>query len=185
MSVLKSFLVCVAVLAAFMMVTGLFLPSAWHVDRSILIEASPETIHRYVATPALWAEWCPWPGDGASPAVGFAGPASGVGAALLWDGEESGGGSLTITHSDPRRGVAYDLRTESPSLEAVGSLALSPEAGGTRVTWSSSGDVGGNPFRRFLTLCYGGLMGPRFERGLADLKRRVESDAAARVPLSL
>lgn len=179
MSVLKSFLVCLAVLVAFVMATGLFLPSAWYVDRSILIEAPPEAIHRYVATPNLWAEWCPWTRGGEAPAIGFAGPQTGAGAALLWDGETSGGGSLTITESDPRRGVAYDLRIGKLGIEAVGALVFSPEPSGTRVTWSSSGDVGGNPFRRFFVLCYGGLMGPDFERGLAGLKRRVESDIAS------
>jgi Polyketide cyclase / dehydrase and lipid transport len=154
---------------------GLFLPRDWSVERSIVIQASPETIHPWVDSPAKWKEWFDFSEMGEM-AVEVSGPASGVGATYVWTSPASNG-RMTIVESDPKTGVRFDEAIESDSINAHGSILFAAEGAATRVTWSDKGDpdalppVIGGLFRGMLNAS----IGSAFEKGLANLKTKVEA----------
>jgi hypothetical protein len=63
------------------------------------------------------------------------------------------------------------FRLEMEGFEPFeGIFAYERTAAGTRVTWTDRGDVGGNPLMRWMALAMDPMMGPTFEKGLADLE---------------
>jgi hypothetical protein len=57
-------------------------------------------------------------------------------------------------------------------------ILLDPVNGSTRVTWSFHADFGFSPVMRWVGLFFDGLIGPDYERGLANLKVLAEQAAA-------
>lgn len=152
---------------------GLLLPSAYHVERSIVIAADAPAIHAFVGNLRRWPEWTPWQDEDPSIRIEQGAITSGVGAHQSWTGD-SGSGELTITESSPERGARYDLSFDEGAFESKSALLYSPEGATTRVTWQMSGDAGMNLFRRYFGVMMDGLVGPMFESGLEKLKSAAE-----------
>jgi hypothetical protein len=55
-----------------------------------------------------------------------------------------------------------------------GSLELIPQADGTKVVWIDAGDLGMNPLNRWFGVFLDKLIGPDFEKGLANIAKKVE-----------
>ena len=80
---------------------------------------------------------------------------------------------MTITTQSTTK-VAYSLEFPDMGTKSNGSVELVADAGGTRVVWVDAGDLGNNPVNRWFGLFLEKIIGPDFERGLANLKRLVE-----------
>jgi Polyketide cyclase / dehydrase and lipid transport len=144
-------------LGVFLLV-GLVLPRGWRVERAVVIAGPPERISPWLSDLHRWQDWSVWT-KAMDPSVRHAywGPEQGVGAGWSWLGLTMGRGKVTITSADPRRGVTLDEAIESDQVNAHASLTLTPEAGGTRVTWVDEGEL---PL-------LGGYFRPRVEARLA------------------
>jgi carbon monoxide dehydrogenase subunit G len=151
---------------------GLLLSPRWEVERSRVIAAPPEAIHPHVDDLAKWPAWSPFEKQDPAMTIEIGTPSSGVGARRSWKSESMGNGSQTIVASDPKKGVAFDLQMEGFPVFR-GEFAFEPAEGGTKVTWSDRGDVGGNPIHRWFALFSDSLMGETFDKGLADLETAV------------
>jgi len=179
MKVLKIVLVVALVLAVLVVGIGLALPRDWNVERSILIQAPPSKIHPWVEAPSRWNDWFAWEEMKSDPTykVWTSGPEKGVGATYQWTGDAAGRGRIVITSSDPASGVYLDEWIEAdPAGEknASGTIVYTAADGGaTRVTWSDQGKlppvVGG-----FVRGLVSDAIGQAFEKGLANLKTKVE-----------
>jgi hypothetical protein len=76
----------------------------------------------------------------------------------------------------PRERVEYELLLPAFNLRSLGVIAFEPgAAGATRVTWTNSGEVGGNPLKHYLAAAMDHMMGPDLEQGLANLKAVAEA----------
>ena len=147
---------------------GMLLAPKWEVTRSRVIAAPPEAIHAYVGDLAKWPAWSPFEKEDPAIVIECGQPSSGVGAKRSWRSEKVGNGSQTIVASDPAKGVMILLEIEGfPSFDVE--FVYAPVAGGTNVTWSDRGDVGGNPLNRWFAKMMGPMLGGSFEKGLADL----------------
>jgi hypothetical protein len=56
-----------------------------------------------------------------------------------------------------------------------GTMTLAPDGDGVKVTWLDAGDLGMNPLFRWFGLFIEHMIGPDFEKGLANLKRVAEA----------
>ncbi len=160
-------------------VVGLLLPRQWHVEQSIVINASPEHIHPLVNDLKLWQSWAAWTRD-MDPEVKneYGGPASGVGAWWAWQGPKMGLGKMTITKSDVASGVWVDEMIETrEAVNAHGSLTWTQEGGGTKVTWVDTGTL--PPMGGYFVGMINDMLGNNFEQGLKNLKAEVEKRRAA------
>lgn len=180
MRLLKRLALALGALLALVLLVGMFLPSTWHTERSIEIEASPSTLLSLVDTPRRWMDWAPWNKERyPKMSVTYEGPERGVGAGWSWTGEDSGKGRMTMRTSDPDRGVEFDLQFEDYN-PAKGALLFRSEGDRTTVTWSMSGDSGNNPVARCFALLMDSMLQKDFDAGLTKLKALAEAQETTR-----
>lgn len=153
-------------------------PSEYRVSRSTLIAAPPGAVFAAVDDFHKWEGWSPWAKLDPGMKVTYSGPASGMGAVYSWVGNDQvGEGRMTILESHPAELVRIKLEFIKPFASTANTeFALKPTNGGTTVEWTMSGE---NDFMS-KAMCFfmGGMdkmVGPDFEKGLAQMKSAVES----------
>ena len=70
---------------------GLLLPSTTHVERSVVIERSPEQVFATLDSFERFNAWSPWAEYDPQARYTFEGPAQGVGARMRWVGNQAVG----------------------------------------------------------------------------------------------
>lgn len=172
---LKTVVLVLGAVMLLIILVGFFLPTRWSVSRSVVIEAAPAEIHPHVENFRQWQAWVNW--DAASDPslkIEYEGPESGVGAVYRWQGQKMGRGELTITESNPEKGVWLDEKIESDTRNARGSITYEVVPEGTRVTWLDEGETGGKPVAGYFIPLMNQILGDHFEEGLRRLKGIVE-----------
>lgn len=175
MKILKRILIVAGVVILALVVVSQFLPSKYHAERSIVIAAKPDVIFPWMNNLKKWPEWSPWTAA-KDPTIVYAyeGPEEGVGAISKWDSKDMGEGSMKLTESDPARGLKFDLSFEHGKYLSTGAFIFESADTGTKVTWAMDGTVSRNPLDRFFSLFMDKLIGPDFEEGLTNLKKKAE-----------
>lgn len=157
---------------------GALLPSQWTVTTSIHIDASPETVHGYVADLKRWREW-----SGATPEADpsavwtYEGTPLAPGSSMRWEGDRTGLGKLVVTEADPAKGMTYTLNLQD-QFDGHGSFEYVEQDGGTLVTWTDVGDMGSAIPPRYFLLVSKKKLEANFATKLGELKKLVESEAA-------
>jgi uncharacterized protein YndB with AHSA1/START domain len=106
--------------------------------------------------------------------ITYKGPPFGMGAKWEWVSKTEGSGNMEITRVEPDKSVEYSLSFPEHNMKSSGVLRLEPEGSATRITWINQGDVGGNPLKHYLAMMMDRMVGPDFEKGLANLKAVAE-----------
>lgn len=152
-------------------------PSEFRVERTISVAAPADRIFPLVNDFHNSASWSPW--DKLDPAMkkSFEGPAEGVGSVYSWDGNEKvGAGRMSILESQPNERVKMRLENFRPfESTSTTELVLTPRAGATSVQWSLTGHNGFVEKAVCLFVSMDEVIGPDFEKGLAQLKTAAES----------
>jgi uncharacterized protein YndB with AHSA1/START domain len=174
MKFFKWFLIAVVALAVLLVGGGLALPSKFKVERTALINAPAEKVYGLVADPRAWPKWGVWNQRDPNMKMTFSGAASGQGAKWSWESKSEGSGAMEFTRVEPGKLVEYSLSFPDMGMNSRGALTMSAEGGGTRISWTNEGDVGGNPLMHWMTLMMDRMVGPDFEKGLANLKALAE-----------
>jgi uncharacterized protein YndB with AHSA1/START domain len=146
------------------------------VERSVTIDASPASIYDRIANFHHWPEWSPWEGVDPDLERAYSGAESGSGAVYGWSGNRKAGkGRMEITDTTAPSMVKIDLVFEKPwKSRSDTTFTVRPEGPGSRVTWSMTGR------KTLMTRVMGlftsmdKLLGPDFEKGLAELKATTE-----------
>lgn len=157
---------------------GSLLPRSVQVERSIVIERPPATVHGLVDGFATFPAWSPWMERDPDMQYTISDPATGPGARFEWRGDprQVGAGAQEVVASAPYRSV--EVRVESDQL-GVARMQYEVErvAGGARLTWRYATDlVQGEGFIRGTFARYFGLFYARWierelEQGLIRLAR--------------
>jgi uncharacterized protein YndB with AHSA1/START domain len=153
---------------------GFFIPPTFLVQRSIDINAAPKKVYDLIVEPKRWKDWSVWTQRDPNMRIVYSGPPFGMGARWSWASKSEGTGSMEFTRVEPDRTVEYALTLADFNMKSTGALRLEPNGNATRVTWSNTGDVGGNPLKHYLAAAMDRLAGPDFEAGLANLKALAE-----------
>lgn len=173
---LKAALILAAGIAVVILGISRLLPSQWQVRRSIVIGAPPGALLPLVANLKTgWPQWDAFESGQPDVHYRYSGPEEGPGAARSWTSSTIGNGSQEIVRADVRA-VEYELRRAN-GFAIHGILSFDPAVGGTRVTWTDSGEAGDNPANRYLATFMDRMMGATFEKSLATLKQKVEGAA--------
>jgi uncharacterized protein YndB with AHSA1/START domain len=173
---MKKISIITVVIIATILVLAAFKPDEFRVERSITIKAPPEKIFPLVNDLHAFSTWSPY--EKMDPAMkrSYSGPASGVGAAYEWEGNNNvGHGRMEITNSSAPDNVLIQLDFYDP-IEAHNTAAftLKPEGSATTVTWAMFGPA---PFRaKLMSLFFSmdNMVGTQFEEGLENLKQQAE-----------
>jgi uncharacterized protein YndB with AHSA1/START domain len=158
-------LVCLAVFIATR-------PADYRISRSVLIAAPAEKVFVEVNDLKRWNAWSPWAKIDPASKVTFDGPAAGKGARMAWAGnKEIGEGRMTITESRPAEYIGIQLEFFKPFKGVSGvDFTFTPEAGGTRVVWSTFGKNGFMAKAAGLFMNCEKMIGDRYVTGLTNLK---------------
>ena len=156
-------------------VVGLILPRHVQVKRSVAIDRPASMVYAVVNSFVLFPKWSPWQDLDPHMAQSVEGPRDGVGAKLIWKGNDKvGSGTQTITLSTLNQSIASDLDFGDMGV-AKSLVALAPEGTSTTVTWTVDLDMGANPIGHYFGLTMDGMLGKDFANGLGKLKALVET----------
>jgi len=147
------------------------------VTRTTTIDAPVERVHALVNDFHEWQHWSPWEGLDPQMRRTYSGADAGVGAAYAWEGNRKAGkGDMTVTGDAPDR-VDVALHFEKPFKQHNRfAFVLTPLGdSATTVEWRMDGELGGVTRLFSVVKSMDSLIGPDFEKGLAQLKRVAES----------
>lgn len=140
-----------------------------HIDKSILINASPDKVFKVVSDFHKWQPWSPWLVTDPETKLNI----DDDGKHYDWIGELSGNGEMTIASEVENERVDYDLLFKKPyKSRAKVYFTLTPEGDGTRVHWVMNSRL---PFFMFwMKKMMESFVGMDYERGLKMLQEYVE-----------
>jgi len=175
-SVGKGALVLVLTVVLGVLVLASLQPSSFEVKRSIQIQAPAEKVYPLLVDFQKFGAWSPW--EKLDPAMTrtFEGQANGTGAVYKWKGNDQvGEGRMEIVGVVPNRSVTIKLDFLTP-FESHNTTVYTLETGGasTTMTWTMSGPSTFATKVMTLFVSMDAMVGPDFERGLANLKMVVE-----------
>ena len=151
-------------------------PDHFRIERTASIAAPPEKVFPLINDFQQWPAWSPWEKIDPTLKRSYSGPQAGVGAVYAWQGNnEVGTGRMEITGSQPVSKVEIKLDFQMPfEAHNTAEFTLSPENGGTRVTWVMYGP---SPYTHRLMQVFfdmDDMVGGKFDQGLANLKSAAE-----------
>jgi len=174
MKILQWTLAAIGAIALVIVGVGFFLPAAFLVQRSIVINAPADRLYDYIVEPKEWSRWSVWTKRDPKMDITYSGPPFGQGARWSWKSATEGSGSMEFTRVEPNRRVEYSLVFADFGMRSTGEFRIEPGPAGTRVTWTNAGDVGTNPLKHYLAAAMDHLVGPDFQAGLQNLKALAE-----------
>jgi effector-binding domain-containing protein len=173
--VFKKILTVLIVVVVLIAVIGFILPRHTVVKRSVTINRPASLVYATVNSFVLFPKWSPWQDLDPNMQQTTEGPRDGVGAKLLWKGNDKvGSGTQLITASTPDQSMASDLDFGDMGT-AKSLVTLAPEGSMTRATWAVDMDMGANPIGHYIGLTMDGMLGKDFASGLGKLKVLVET----------
>jgi len=174
MKILKWLLGVVLLMVAVLLIGGMMLSPKFSVVRNTTIAAPPDKVYGLLADPRRWNEWSVWHQRDPAMQIAYSGAPSGAGAAWEWKSKSEGDGKMTFTAAEPGKRLGYDLYFPDFGTTSQGEFTLVADGAGTRVAWAMNGDMGSNPFFRWMALGADGMVGKDFEAGLKALKQLAE-----------
>ena len=154
-----------------------FLPSQYTVTRSIVIDKPQNEVFEYVVNFHYWRRWNPWVEMEPDAEYKIEGTIRKADASWSWSGETIGNGKLTLREVVPHTLIKSDLVFTSPREGAAQDVwEFMPEGQqGTTVVWRNTGELEW-PLGRLVGLVVEGqILGPAFEKGLANIKHLAEN----------
>jgi len=177
--VIKILLGVVAVIAILLIIVALR-PADFRVERSLALSAPAILLFEQVNDHRKFSVWNPFMKLDPNVKNTYSGPDSGVGAMCSWDGNNKiGAGSATIIESKPGELVRQRMDWKRP-MEGTSTVEFTfkPQGDKTVVTWAMYGknNFMGKLFSLFMN-CEK-MVGPQFEKGLAELGKVVATSTA-------
>jgi len=180
---LKKIALGVAALLVVLVIVIATRPAEFEISRSRTIAAPPEVAFAWLDDFHHWQDWSPWEKLDPTMKRELTGSPAGPGAAYHWVGNDKvGEGRMTITATERPRSVTIRLEFLKPFAATNTTLfELAPNGTGTTVTWRMSGhnNFMAKAFSLFMNM--DAMVGPDFERGLANLDAATAAAAAAPV----
>jgi uncharacterized protein YndB with AHSA1/START domain len=168
--------IIIAVLIAAILAFAATKPKTFHVQRSIIISASPEKVFALINDFHNWSSWAPQ--DKQDPTMNrtYAGAAKGKDAVSDWDSTGSAGkGRMTMTESVPYRMISINVDFVKPfEAHNINEFAFEPAGTSTKVTWTMNGT---NLYIMKIMSVFRNMdrvIGRHFESGLDNLKTVAE-----------
>lgn len=171
----KILLALVLLIAAFLAVVAMQAPT-YRVSRSTVIGAAPPVVFANVNDFHQWAGWSPWAALDPNMKTTYSGPGEGTGAAYAWTGDSKvGEGRMEILESRPNELVKIKLDFIKPfASTSTTEFTFRPEGAGTAVEWVMTGDHTFLSKAMCLFIGMDKMIGPDFEKGLAQMKAIAE-----------
>ena len=176
MKILRILVVIVVVIAAIFFIGAMFLPNSYTISRSQLINAPDSVVYNNVTNFNNFLKWNPWSRMEPSASVEVTGTAGKPGHLYKWQGEKLGQGFMQIKEVQPYSATDFLLVFEEPfRSEAQCHFDFEETSGGTKVTWSMSGESN-SAMDKWMYLNMDNMMDKDFVSGLKNLKELSEKN---------
>lgn len=175
-------LALVAVFVLVVVILAATKPDEIHVERSVVMRATPADVHPYANDFTKFMTWMPWAELDPEQKVEYSDPPAGVGAWYTWAGNDDvGEGRMEVVSSEPGK-VVHELEFIEP-FASLAESSISMEAVGedqVEVTWAFTQDADFGTKLMMVFVDMDAMLGADFEKGLKKLQPLVEADAQAR-----
>jgi hypothetical protein len=156
-------------------------PDTIHVERTVVIEATPAQVFPYANDLTKYVQWMPWSELDPNQTTEFSDPPAGTGAWYTWSGNSDvGSGRMGVLLSSPEI-VMYQVNFIEPfESTATSTLSMKPVgADHAEVTWAFDQDADFGTKVMCVFMDFDSMLGGDFEKGLGKMKKLVEADAGA------
>ena len=175
MKTFRKILLWILAIIALLVIIAFLLPRTYKVERSVYIKADKALVYSLCCNFSQWHLWVPWTKELDSTAVfEITGDDCTPGVTMKWNGKMVGNGEMTVTDLQPGQLVAYNLSFDGGKYKSRGEMIFEDAADSVKVTWNDQGDLGYNPFARYMGLMMDKMMGKDFTKGLNKLKMVAE-----------
>lgn len=175
--ILKFIGIILLLLIAFVLISGLFVPKTYRMEKSILINAPREKVWSNVNSLQKLAAWSPWAVKDPNMKVQFEGKEGAVGSMYKWEGNKNvGAGSQSISRIDVPNQLETKLHFIKPfEGNADAFINLKDSANGTKASWGFQTRYAYPMNVMLLFVNMDEMMGKEYHAGLTKLKRISES----------
>lgn len=169
-----------AAIAALLVVIAMQ-PAAYHVERTVEIEAPPEVVFALVSDLKEFGRFSPWEDADPDMKKTFGATTSGVGGSYDWSGNaEVGSGTMTITESTAPEKLVMRLDFNEPMAStATSGFLVSATDTGSKATWYVDGENNFVAKGFCLFMDIEEKIGGAYDKGLAKLGTIAKEEAAA------
>jgi hypothetical protein len=178
MRILKA--AAVAIMGLLLVVMGLaaILPKTYSVKRQITIQSSADKVYPWLVDFRNFHDWQPWRGQDPDAKYEIIGNPGQAGSTYSWSGKKVGTGQLKIVNTVTNKRVeSYLVITEPQQMASSDILEINDKgANEVEVIWINSGELN-YPVGRLFGLILDKMLGADYDRGLQQLKSKVESGA--------
>ncbi|MFP4023560.1 MAG: SRPBCC family protein [Thiohalospira sp.] len=175
MKILKWLVIVIVCLIALFLIIPLFLPSNYHVKRSIIIDMPVNVVFQTAIDMNLRAKWDPWIEMDPDAVIVTEVTPKGIGSWYTWDGDIIGKGKLTIEEVEINKKINSKIEFIEPqSMTSDIEWTFLETKEGTEITWAFKGKLS-YPVEKWFGLFLEKQLGPQFEKGLNNFKNLVES----------
>jgi hypothetical protein len=157
------------------------IPREVRVQRSVRIDASPETAYALVEDLRRHDLWMPWGALPSRPQVVFGAVEQGPGATYFWIGDHRTHGTLMLEALDPHREILASVDLASIDKAQLLFRFEPAEGSGVEVTAELHKDLGYNPLRRYLRGSHRRDAEAMLDEALPRLKKAAEALPPTRV----
>lgn len=170
---IKKILTVVGIIVFLILALPVILPSHFSMSRTIEINKPVNLVFSKLTDLNEYVKWNPFPEGDPTNTADITG--SGVGSYLVWKGEKTGEGKMTIAGIEPDKKIAIKMDFYKPmSGEGmVHWITNQKSETSTEMAWTFDQDL--SYFNRYFGLMMDKMMGPHFERGLENFKKMVEN----------
>ncbi len=172
MNALKIVVIILVIVIVLVAIVIMVLPSQSHVERSIVINSTPDKIYSAVDGFTYFKEWSPWVKKDPLTEYEFSGGMSGVGATMKWKSKKVGNGTQKTIEVEQNKRVKSEIEFDGMGASTA-EFTLIADGSATKVTWTLDSKLSGigKMFGPFMDK----MVGPDYESGLKSLKEYVES----------
>jgi len=168
-------------LVAIVLILAATKPDQIHVERKLVMRGTPADVFPYANDFKKFVSWIPWTELDPNQKTEYSDPSSGVGAWYTWSGNDDvGSGRMELISAEPNK-VVHKLMFIEP-FESVAEASVITKAVGedqVEVTWALDQQANFGTKIMCVFMDFDSMMGPDFEKGLANLEKLVEADAQA------
>lgn len=173
MTLFKLGVALVVLLAIVFLGGAAMFPSDFSYAQSTVIKADRDDVHEWVGDMKKWNEWGPWKEEDPEMKTTYSEKTTEAGGWQSWTGPKAGEGKMEFTKVSETEGVEYRIWFNEKDT-GVGGIKYEDAEGGTKVTWWWKGPAG-YPLERWFHKLAGSMMDDMFNKGLSNLKGKVEA----------
>ena len=173
---LNIILVAVVVIIGVICTLAAFKPDTFRIQRSISIDAKPETLAGLIEDFHQWSNWSPWEMLDPTLSRTYSGSSSGIGAVYEWEGNKKvGKGRMEVIDISENSRILIKLDFFAPfEAHNTAEFTLHQVGSSTNVTWAMVGPASFPVKILHLLMNIDKMVGKDFENGLVNLKMLAE-----------